>query len=595
MADPAGRDPGFSPVARQFARFLEELNGEPCPELGLAALLVSRAVEAGHVCLDLADPDAFQGVEPPSDPGAWVEVLRRCRVVGEPGAFTPLVLDPVGRLYLHRYWADEDRVARFVRERASRTPAGLDEAELARGLSRLFPRSDGVDWQRVAAVAAVSRSFCVVSGGPGTGKTTTVVRILALLAGQRPADPPLVALAAPTGKAAARLEEAIRQARDGLSYPVGAADRLPDRVHTLHRLLGARPDGGFRHGADNPLPHDVVVVDEASMVALPLMARLVDALRPEARLVLVGDHHQLASVEAGAVLGDICAGARADGFSAPFRRLLARVEGGDLPGAPAGERGGLRDGVVVLERNYRFGGAGGIPAVARAVRDGDPTVVDQLAAGGVPGVSWRPLPAPGELDGALRAPVLDGYGPAARATDPARALDAFGRFRVLCAVRWGEHGVGRIVERVRGILAEAGWIAPRGAWYPGRPVMVTRNDYRLGLYNGDAGIAAPDPDGGLRVFFPSPDGGLRAFSPARLPAHETAYATTVHKSQGSEFDRVVLVLPDRDAPVLTRELLYTGLTRARSGVEVWASADALRRTVARRVRRTSGLRDALWG
>ncbi len=585
----------FSPVARQFARFLEELNGEPCPELRLAALLVSRAVEAGHVCLDLGAPDAVPGVDAVPARHAWIEALRGCPVVGEPGAFAPLVLDRAGRLYLHRYWEDEQRVARFVRERTARPAAGLDETELARGLSRLFPGPDGVDWQRVAAVAAVSRAFCVVSGGPGTGKTFTVVKVLALLAGQRPHDPLRIALAAPTGKAASRLEASIRQARDALAYPDDAADRLPDRVQTLHRLLGASPDGGFRHGAGAPLPHDVVVVDEASMVALPLMARLVDALRPGARLILVGDHHQLASVEAGAVLGDICSGARAGGFSAAFRRLLARVGGGDLPGPPAGEQGGLRDGIVVLERNYRFGRASGIHAVSRAVQEGDPAAVELLASGRFPDASLRPLPAPPELEDALRGPVSRGYGPVARAAGPGRALDAFGRFRVLCAVRWGEHGVGRLAARVERLLEAAGWIRPRGTWYPGRPVLVTRNDDRLGLYNGDAGIASVADDGGLRVFFPSPDGGLRAFSPARIPAHETAYATSVHKSQRSEFDRVLLVLPDRDAPVLTRELFYTAITRARSSVEVWATTGALHRTVARRVQRASGLREALWG
>ncbi|MDF1556132.1 MAG: exodeoxyribonuclease V subunit alpha, partial [Deferrisomatales bacterium] len=466
---------------------------------------------------------------------------------------------------------------------------------LAASLGRLFPGS-GPDDQRLAALAAAAKPFCVISGGPGTGKTSTVVKVLALLVEQRLGDPPRIALAAPTGKAAARLMGSIRAARDALPCSAAVRGAIPAEVSTVHRLLGAIPGSPrFRHNPENPLPHDVVVVDEASMVALPLMARLVDALAPGARLVLVGDHRQLASVEAGAVLGDLCGSGRVRGFSPRFAALVARVTGAPLPGPVAEE--GLPDAIVVLQQNYRFGPASGIGAVSRALWDDPAAALQLLIAGAHPDVGWTDAPAPGALPGALAGAVLDGYGPVVGAAGPAEALEAFGRFQLLCALRGGPYGVEGLNRLAEGVLAREGRIEPRGGWYRGRPVLVTRNDYGVGLFNGDVGIAWPDParGGELGVFFPAPDGALRSVAPGRVPSHDTAYAMTVHKSQGSEFHRVLLVLPDRDSEVLTRELLYTGLTRARSEVRVWGRREVFARAAARRTVRPSGLGEKVWG
>ncbi|MFU8856364.1 MAG: exodeoxyribonuclease V subunit alpha [Deferrisomatales bacterium] len=607
-----GGGTAFSPLDLHFGRFLEELEGRPCPELRLAAALTSRAVGAGHVCLDLAA--AARGADGPApcpDLGAWVRALRGTRAVGEPGAFAPLVLDPAGRLYLHRYWAYEDRLVRYLKERVGAfAPAGPPE-RVREALDRLFPapgeggeggREGEPDWQRVAGAVAACRPFCVVSGGPGTGKTTTVVQILALFALLRPERPPRMALAAPTGKAASRLQESVRAAKGRLAAEPGreAAAAIPEEVSTVHRLLGAVPKTPrFRHGGDDPLPHDVVVVDEASMVDLPLMAKLVDALRPEARLLLLGDKDQLASVQAGAVLGDLCGGEAVGRFSARLAGLVSGSSGDDLgPWGGATEREGLADSVVLLRKSYRFGEGSGIGRASRLVNGGDGAgALGVLGEPGSADTAWAPVPPAERLAAALREPVLRGYRGVVTAAEPGAAHEAFGRFQILCALRNSAYGVEAVNRLAEGLLAAEGLIEPQGSWYSGRPVLVTENDYRVGLFNGDVGIALRDPSAGgaLLVFFPAPDGALRRVPPARVPHHETAYAMTVHKSQGSEFEEVLLLLGPHPSRVLTRELVYTGLTRARRRVEVWGTEAVFREAVSRRVERSSGLRDALWG
>lgn len=602
-------DRAFSPLDLHFARFLEELEGRSAPELRLAAALASRAVSGGHVCLDLAEEDSGEGWDgqPVWDPEvpapefeAWCRALRETTSVGPPGAFTPLILDSAGRLYLRRYWAYEDRLAGYLRERAAVFLPIAAPDRLREALDRFFPgagEGGEPDWQRVAAVTAVCRRLCVISGGPGTGKTTTVVKILALLAGQDPDRPPRMALAAPTGKAASRLKESVRSARDGLVVGTGV-EAVPEDVSTLHRLLGAVPGRSrFRRHRGNPLPHDVVVVDEASMVDLPLMAKLVDALRPEARLILLGDRDQLASVEAGAVLGDLCGGKGVERFS---DRMVSLVGGlaGDRLDRWAGAPEGLADSVVLLRRSYRFGPASGIGRASRLVKDGDGAgALAVLRDPEATDVGWADIPQAGRLPAALSAAVVEGYRRVVTTEEPAAAHAAFGRFQILCALRGSAYGVEAVNRLAETILAGEGLIEPRGRWYAGRPVMVTQNDAHLGLFNGDVGITLADVDAGgrLMVFFPAPDGTMRRIAPTRVPVHETCYAMTVHKSQGSEFDAVLLLLGSNPARVLTRELLYTGLTRARSRVDVWGTSALFEGAVSHRSRRSSGLRDALWG
>jgi len=588
---------GLRDLDLHFARLIGRIGGEDS-QVALAAALASQATSEGHICLDLAGiagkPIGEEGADaglqaPPLD--AWLAALRRSPAVGRPGDFAPLVLDDAGRLYLYRYWAYEREVADDLARRLADEPDDVDMSRLRAGLDRLFPKQAGADEQRRAAATAVLRRFTVISGGPGTGKTTTVIRLLALLAEQGAGRPFRAGLAAPTGKAAARMQEVIRAAKQALPVEASIRAAIPEEAATLHRLLGWRAGGGFRHGRDTPLALDVLVVDEASMVDLGLMAKLLRALPPSARLVLVGDRDQLASVAAGAVLGDICAGP--PGCSTAFRARLCAATG-DAPGGD-GVGPPIRDAIVLLTRSYRFTAGSGIGQAARRVNDGDgPGARAILTSAEVPDAAWRTVESPRQLAQALAETVPAAFGGVRAA--PEAALASFDRLRILCARRGGPFGVDAVNRVIEERLYAAGRLPRLGLWYPGRPVLVTANDYHLHLFNGDLGIALPDPDveGRLRVVFRGAGGGLRRYAPARLPAHETAYATTVHRSQGTEADRVILILPDTPGPVLTRELLYTALTRARAQVEVWGTPAAFDAGVAQRILRSSGLRDALW-
>ncbi|MGE3540252.1 MAG: exodeoxyribonuclease V subunit alpha [Candidatus Tectimicrobiota bacterium] len=598
----------LSDLDLHFGRLLARLAASEAPPFLMAACLTSHWTSQGHVCLDLntlAGQVLFaQCGEPWIAPelASWTSTLLSSAVVGRPGDFCPLVLDARGRLYLYRYWHYEQQLASDLQQRAAAETVALDEERLRDSLARLFPARPApeCDWQKIAAVVAVLKRFCVIAGGPGTGKTRTVARVLALLIEQAGGQPLRISLAAPTGKAAARLQEAVRDARHQLPVEAAIRDAIPTEASTLHRLLGARPDTPtFRHNHEHPLPLDVLVIDEASMVDLALMARMVQALPRQARLILLGDHAQLASVETGAVLGDLCWAAPA--LSAPFRARIAHLTGESLPSTPA-SASAIGDAVLLLRQSYRFGHESGIGVLAQAVHRGDTaTALHLLQACHSADLIWTPVPALTECHIHLEASLRTGFRPylekiKACAT-PAEAFAAFERFRVLCAHRSGPGGALALNDHIEGILQTARLIDARHAWYPGRPVMITRNDYHLRLFNGDIGITLPDPetDGRLRVYFPAADGSMRGLSPVRLPAHETVYAMTVHKSQGSEFDEVLLVLGEAHSPVMTRELLYTGITRARARVHVCGAAEAFTAAVGRQLQRASGLREALWG
>lgn len=564
--DITGPDIGPEDLPHHFARFIGRLSSTEDPAIHLAAALVSNRQQEGHVCIDLAE---VAGTPSPFDDGDcpplndWLRRLKKSPAVGPPGAETPLILES-SRLYLYRYWHYQQRLAEQLRHRMQQLAMVPDTTKIEDRLRVLFPESprDDTDWQKVAAMTALTKPFCVISGGPGTGKTHTVAAILSLLRTVAPTAK--IALAAPTGKAAQRLTAALREARhrEGISLPELTAA-------TIHRLLRPVYDTPyFRHNADNPLPADILVVDEASMVDLALMAKLTDALKPDARLILLGDKDQLASVEAGAVLGDICDSDDADCF-------------------------------VHLKKSYRFGEESGIRQISQAINRGDAEAVYTLLENrSFDDTALKPLPPPHELVDALRPEILSGYGAYLKhLDDPGAAHAAFEKFRVLCALREGPYGVKALNRMIESILAATGKIRPQKPWYPGRPVMVSENHYRLRLFNGDVGLTLPDPDAGgePRVFFPDGEGGFRRLSPIRMPAHDTVFAMTVHKSQGSEFDRILLMLPDRDAPVLTRELLYTGLTRAVRHAALRATPAILKTAVSRRTRRTSGLREAIRG
>jgi exodeoxyribonuclease V alpha subunit len=612
----------FSDLDRHFAAFIEEQAGREQPLVGLAAALASRKRSEGHICLDLEVlagskfPElAPDGVTPIKLPRLkdWAKAFKSSPVVGSPGEFKPLILDARHRLYLHRYWEYEQSLATAILKRAAELAPQPDPAALSQRLQALFPSESGdtVNLQGVAGLAAVRGKFCVISGGPGTGKTHTLVLILALLLELERGRKLRIAVAAPTGKAAARIQDAIRSVKATLSCDEATRAQLPERATTIHRLLGYLPDSArFRHNADNLLPYDVVAVDEASMVDLALMAKLFQAIPASAWVILLGDKDQLASVEAGAVLGDICAAA-ATGSPAwngvgrgtdgsPLTPSLSPSEGERVP-ARAGEgssAGSLADCVVQLKRNYRFGQQSAIYRLSNAINEGRAEeALQTLRDCGVNAAAdlvSALLPRRAGLKAALRERVTAGFSEFLKASDPLAALAALARFRILCALREGPFGVGGLNQVTEDILEEAGLIRPQNPWYAHRPIMITRNDYNLKLFNGDIGLLLPDGESGEpRAFFPGPDNTLRKFLPLRLPEHETAYAMTVHKSQGSEFDRVLLILPDRESPILSRELLYTGITRARTSVELWFDEKVFRAALARRVTRTSGLCDAL--
>lgn len=575
---------------KHFALLMGELGGGGEP-LMLAAALLSRATGEGHVCLPLA---GIAGEQPFAEAGItlaapglteWRMTLTSSKVVAAPGGFAPLILDASDRLYLGRYWHYENDLAQALLARARQPSDGPDQAAITPALTAFFPPTEEIDWQKAAAALALSRPFSVISGGPGTGKTWTAAVILALCQRLAPRSLRMV-LAAPTGKAAARLAESIRLAKANLPLESAERERIPDQATTLHRLLGARPGGNFRHGPDDPLHLDLLLVDEASMVDLPLMARLVSALPTRARLILLGDRDQLASVEAGYVLGDICGPHDPPPLSAATQTWLGEACGHPLP-EMLPDTAPLADTVILLRKSRRFASVGPIARFATAVRDGDATTAAALLNGGLPWTEDGPE--------RLTERATARYADYLKADTPQEALAGLERFRVLCALREGPFGVGHLNALIEQGLARLGLIAPNSPLYAGRPVMVTRNDHGLGLFNGDVGLLWPDAEGRLRAWFPAGnEEGVRAYPPSRLPEHETVYAMTVHKSQGSEFDEVLLALPDEDSPLLSRELLYTAVTRARQRVELRVGQEILGRIVERRVRRESALRERLW-
>ncbi|MEO7041192.1 MAG: exodeoxyribonuclease V subunit alpha [Gemmatimonadaceae bacterium] len=561
--------------------------------IGIAGALLSAERARGHSCIDLA---AHAGTNPWGThvDGVALPDLNTCRSIFERSALcgngtkpSALVLDGT-QLYLYRYHAAEQRLARAVRTRVDTNIAqGSPSVATVTLFRKLFPRETegSTDWQAVAAASALLNRLSIITGGPGTGKTTTAARILALLLQQ---DPSLrIALAAPTGKAAARLAESITNGAATLAIDDATRSALPREARTLHRLLGYRPwDECFASNVENPLADDVIVVDEASMVDLLMMDSLFAALRPSARIILLGDPDQLASVDTGYVLGDLCraAGAGGEMHGTPLAALYAELADESIPSSP--DATPFRDAVVRLERSYRFEAHPGIGALADAVRAGDAgDVISVLDDGAHGDVSRRERI---ESIDVLLAPILTSLDAYLGARTPEEALRVLGEFRVLCAVREGTHGVAGLNRAIEWWLQQRG-LQTRARWYNRRPVLITANDSANVLFNGDMGVTFTTDDGRTLVYFPDGAGGVRDVAPARLPEHETAWAMTVHKSQGSEFAHVVLVLPTDDAPVLTRELLYTAVTRARESVRIVGSASVIEATVRRSTTRASGL------
>ncbi|MRW85892.1 exodeoxyribonuclease V subunit alpha [Pseudoduganella sp. FT26W] len=619
-----------------FARFIASV-GDSSPQLMAACVLLSELEGRGHSCLMLdelnADPAALLGWSGeewrglrasvgdwPADTDAWCDLLARCVQVWPVGGdqhHQPLVLDGE-RLYLRRYWQDETHVAQAVRSRALggvlAADADVQTAGIRRWLDNLFPhapRGGSVDWQKIACAVAMRGKLGIITGGPGTGKTYTVARLLALLfatAGEERQAGLRVALAAPTGKAAARLKQSIDTALDELAEKVG--DELPLRelaarmgaARTLHSLLGARPDTrAFQHHAGNQLDVDVLIVDEASMIHLEMMSALLAALPETATLILLGDKDQLASVEAGAVLGDLCHNAEAGEYLPETLSYVQAATGQRIPEPFEGHGGPIAQQTVMLRESRRFGGP--IGALALAVNAGDAAAALHVLREGLDGkVAWTDMAQPADL---LQL-ALGGYQPYLQLIKQAPAeadqlvwvksvLKSFEGFRILCAVREGEWGVSGLNEAIEQRLQKAGLLKRSGEWYIGRPVMVTRNDYATGVFNGDIGLTLPDParPGALRVYFAEGEA-VRSVLATRLRNVETAFAMTVHKSQGSEFAHTAMVLPKDGGGMLARELIYTGITRARDYFTLLTpNGQVLLDAIGQRTQRASGLRSQL--
>ena len=568
--------------------------------LSRAAAAASHGEGQGHVCCALEADAGFTRDQ--------VQALRAHAWVGAGDAFAPFVLTGDANLYAWRNWRNETRLASALRARASARRLPLDGATLATDLAALFAGSDveATRWQRVAVAAAPGTRVFVLSGGPGSGKTATVLRMLLMLLKHAQAcgwrEHPAIALAAPTGKAAQRLTESIADGRAALIEkldPVSAFASIALRLagaqaQTLHRLLGYEPwSDRFAFGPDSPLPADIVVVDEASMIDLAMMRRLFEAVRPQSTLILLGDPAQLYAIEAGCVLGDVVGSVTENALP----EALAKRLPGIIHSAPTPDAAALAGQALTLTHTWRAGT--GLRDALDALRRGDEAWLDSVLDGrGAGDLDWRTCDDAVTVRERVRAWV-DAHAQFFESLmrpeiAPVDALRTLRCAQILCALRDGAFGAGNVNALIARRLAARFGFDADAAWHHGRPVIVARNDYARGLYNGDVGIALEGAED-LRVWFDGgADGAPRSFSPRALPAHETAWAITIHRSQGSEYDEVAVLLPaDPEHRILSRELVYTAVSRARRRVHLWASADALRSAVARRVARRSGLRERL--
>lgn len=588
------------PLDVQAARLLLRLSGGTSHELAVAAALASWATGQGHTCLPLAavaDRLAEAGLDGSLflDPAAVRAALLATSVVGRPGDHCPLILDDANRLYLLRFFRYEETVAHALRDRAQGLeviPAAPSEALLAELFPSAAETAAAIDWQRTAAALALLKRFVVISGGPGTGKTYTVARILAALTALA-TQKLRIGLAAPTGKAALRLQESIRTAKALLPPPWVAA--IPDQARTLHRLLGYRSSPpGFVHHRTNPLHLDLLILDEASMIDVPLMAAMLAALPSSCRIILLGDRDQLASVESGNLFGDIC-GSGDCGWSTALTTHLRMLTGSTYVSTPssAAMPGAIADTIVLLQTSYRFQEQSGIGALSRAVNSGRGAALEAVLCHHYPDLQIVEQVGPTQTAW-LREQIERFFCPLFKATSAQAALQELGQRRILCALREGVSGVDGVNRLAETIFRRRGDIGAGERCYPGMPIIILRNDYNLNLFNGDTGIVWPDDQGLLQAWFPYVDDGtVRPVSLARLPLWQTSYAITVHKSQGSEFGEVLLLLPHEDVPILSRELLYTGITRARETLIVYGRKELIFRAIERRVVRYSGLGEQL--
>jgi exodeoxyribonuclease V alpha subunit len=604
---------------QQFAHFLQAL--EPANHaLAVTGFVLSSHLGKGHVCLDFSQsheyltPAELQWIKQSLADSSVVCMINThadtmCDLVND--AQQPLIFDN-NRLYLQRYWLYETQLEVAIKQKL--VPKNWDLTSQQTFIAQLFELSannNEVNWQALAACIAARQSFSVISGGPGTGKTTTVIRLLALLIQLYQTQlhsHPIIKLVAPTGKAAMRLTQSISSAKQDLAVTNTVKQFIPEQASTLHRLLKSDGKGAFKYNEFNPLHLDVLIVDEASMVDLPLMAKLLAALPAHAQLILLGDKDQLASVEAGSVLADICDSEAQHGYSHNMAKVLTDLTHMNLQTEIEADGASLRDHICHLRKSYRFDANSGIGHLSVAANSGDFNAWQNVAAQGFSDINLAELNEENfEQFVQQGANIYREYIQhihtlaSGEGLDDAQAHDihnVFSRFQILCALRDGRLGVSGLNEVIEGRLKHIGVIDPNQTWYVGRPIMIMQNDYGLNLYNGDIGLVLPQlgEDGKLRVkvVFIGADKQVRWLQPSRLPAHETVFAMTVHKSQGSEFEHCALVLPDHNTQVLTKELIYTGITRAKKQLTCIGKNSIIQQALIRKVQRASGLRQRLW-
>lgn len=616
------------PLDAAFAQFMAQLNQHSGSELqlliGLLAAYLSQRLGEQDSCVELEKiGQPFLPYVTLPQGQALIDVLSQAQGVCQPmpgvAPGLPVVLDD-SRLYLQRYWLYEEQLAtQLMAKAALRQSLNIDAATHL--LAELFPAGEGqqnaqsgqVDWQKIAVCVAAVQQLSIITGGPGTGKTTTVTRLMALLQGlalqSKRGKPLKIQLVAPTGKAAARLSESILQAKSRL--PTSLQAHLPDTCSTIHRLLGAKANSPyFVHNQQQPLHLDLLILDEASMVDLPLMSKLFAALPQHAQVVLLGDKDQLSSVEAGSVLSDICAAALSApdlqvSFSSALLSELSQLTGSDLTASMGASDSSqntpraLGDNLVVLRQSHRFSADSGIGQLARSINQGDVKGCRQILQNShYQDVLWQTEASPQHLVARLM-PHYQQYFKAIKNADIEQAFALLAQQQVLCAQRRGEWGVEQINALIESELNRQGLLDAGHDYYPGRPLMLSQNDHQLRLFNGDIGIVMADPEQPqlLKAWFINPQGQLRSVLLGRLPAHQTMFAMTIHKSQGSEFADVYLCLPDithaSQARGLSRELLYTGLTRAKQRFNLYANQFALQNCLQQQVARGSGLTQRL--
>ncbi len=602
----------FSDIDRHTALCLGE-DGQPL--FILIVMLLSHRLYSGHVCIDLSElcgnplSDFFHEEDEDyqictglifPDSKEISAVLRKHHSVGGEDDYSPVILDESGRLYFYKFRKFETSLTDNILERTSPALSSDEVMNIRSEFMALFPFEDNtIDMQALSAYLSLRSRFTVISGGPGTGKTFTVVKIISLLASaySRKGRRISIALAAPTGKAAARLKESVKSSLSGLDIPEDIEALIPGETYTIHRLLKTRGRmTGFVHNEANTLPHDVVVIDESSMVDLALMTRLICALKKDSHLILLGDRDQLASVEGGAVFGDICDRGNEHGYTPGMAREISdffgQTDSGIIPSDDSSNP--MLGSLAVMHRSYRFGTGSGIGLLAESIKKGDSLrCVELLRDGQFPDIRIIEDGTESSAVSVIEQKADEFFTGPSSGTSAETMAGFIRSFSVLTAMRRGIRGAENMNTLVEKALASWDIIDPSERFYTGRPVMIRTNNYRLNLFNGDIGIIR-NTDSEKNALFHDEGGDIRSIPLMRLPEHETAFAMTVHKSQGSEFDSIMLVLPRKWNRLLTRELLYTAVTRARKNVVIVADGELLKQMVITPVNRSTGLRERIW-